>query len=250
MTRALTRAGCVAADEEAVDLVRAASDAAELDRLVARRSGGEPLAWIVGHTTFCGVEVRVDSGVYVPRWQTEPLAERAAALLPPTGTAVEVATGSGAVAAVLARRRPRARVVATELDPVAVACARANGVDVRPGSLDEPLPDDLLGGVDVLCAVLPYVPTGALHLLPRDVVAHEPRLALDGGPDGLDLVGTLVARSPRWVRPGGWLLVEVGADQVDRVADLVTDVGFGSLELLVDGDGDARGVAGCQASSR
>jgi len=217
---------------------------------------GEPLAWLVGSTRFCDLDVAVDPGVYVPRWQSEGLARRATELLPPDGTAVDVATGSGAVAAVLAHRRPGARVVATEVDPVAAACARRNGVDVREGSLDEALPDGMAGTVDVLCAVLPYVPTGALHLLPRDVVAHEPRTALDGGPDGLTLVTGLVSRSIRWVRPGGWLLVEVGEDQVDRVAVLMGSVGYIDTEVLADGDGDPRGVAGrrspteVQASSR
>jgi release factor glutamine methyltransferase len=145
---------------------------------------------------------------------------------------------------VLRQRRPGARVLATEADPVAVACARRNGVDVREGLLDDPLPEGMAGTVDVLCAVLPYVPTGALHLLPRDVVAHEPRRALDGGADGLTLVAELVIRSTRWVRPGGWLLLEVGEDQVDAVVGLMGSAGYGDAEVLADGDGDPRGVAG------
>jgi len=233
----------VAADEEAVELLAAAGDAGTLEALVARRVAGEPLAWVVGSTRFCGLDVAVDPGVYVPRWQSETLARRAAELLPPDGTAVDVATGSGALAVVLAHRRPAARVVATELDSAAVACARRNGVDARQGRLDEPLPDDLAGAVDVLCAVLPYVPTDALHLLPRDVRDHEPRRALDGGTDGLALVGELVARAPRWVRPGGSILLEVGADQIGPLTGLLESAGFGSTEVLLDGDDDPRGVA-------
>ena len=234
-----------------------APDADALDALVARRVSGEPLAWLTGTVRFCGIEVAVDPGVYVPRWQSEALAERASAPLPDHGTAVDLATGSGAIALVLSDRHPRARVVATEVDAVAVACARRNGVEVREGPLDEPLPQDLAGTVDVLCAVLPYVPTGALHLLPRDVLAFEPRRALDGGPDGLGPVGEVVARGPRWIRPGGWLLLEVGADQVGAVADRYAAAGYGDVEILHDGDGDPRGVAGRlgpgavpQASSR
>ncbi len=187
--RALAGAGCVAADEEAVELVASAPDADSLEALVARRVAGEPLAWLTGTSRFCGTDVAVDPGVYVPRWQSETLAERAASLLPDRGTAVDLATGSGAIALVLSRRRPGARVVGTDVDPRAVACARRNGVTVLEGPLDDPLPDDLAGRVDVLCGVLPYVPTGALHLLPRDVLAYEPRRALDGGPDGLGPVG-------------------------------------------------------------
>ena len=244
MARILAGAGCVAAEEEAAELVGVARGPDALAALVARRVSGEPLAWLVGSARFCDLDVVVDPGVYVPRWQSETLARQAAQLLPPDGTAVDVATGSGAVAAVLAHRRPGARVVATELDPVAAACARRNGVDVREGSLDEPLPDGMAGTVDVLCAVLPYVPTGALHLLPRDVVAHEPRGALDGGADGFALVSRLVVRSTTWVRPGGWLVLEVGGDQVDRLAVLMRSVGYVDTEVLADGDGDPRGVAG------
>ena len=244
VVRILAAAGCVAAEEEAVELVRVAGAPDELAALVARRTAGEPLAWLVGSTPFCGLDVLVDPGVYVPRWQSETLARRAADLLPPDGTALDVATGSGAVAVVLRQRRPGARVLATEADPVAVACARRNGVDVREGLLDDPLPEGMAGTVDVLCAVLPYVPTGALHLLPRDVVAHEPRRALDGGADGLTLVAELVIRSTRWVRPGGWLLLEVGEDQVDAVVGLMGSAGYGDTEVLADGDGDPRGVAG------
>jgi release factor glutamine methyltransferase len=244
VTRALTRAGCVAADEEAVELVAAAPDTGTLEALVARRTAGEPLAWLVGTTRFCDIDVFVDAGVYVPRWQSEALALRAADLLPPDGTAVDLATGSGALAAVLRARHPGARILATDIDPGAVACARRNGVDARLGSLDDPLPEDLVDSVDVLCGVLPYVPSDALHLLPRDVVDWEPAAALDGGTDGLGLVAEAVGRSTRWVRPGGWLLLEVGSDQIDPVASGFSASGYEVVDVLVDGDGDPRGVLG------
>ncbi len=241
---ALTRAGCVAAEEEAAELMAAADGPAELARMVDRRRSGEPLAWITGRTAFCGLEIVVDPGVYVPRWQSEPLARRAAQLLPPAGVGVDLATGSGAVAAVMAAARPEARVLATELDPGAVRCARRNGVDVRHGHLDAPLPADLAGRVDLLCGVLPYVPTAALGLLPRDVLAFEPRVALDGGPDGLRAVTAVVVASGRWVRPGGWLLLEVGSDQIPAVTELFEVSGHHTIEVLVDGDGDPRAVVG------
>ena len=102
----------------------------------------------------------------------------------------------------MAAARPRARVVATELDPTAARCARRNHVEVFEGSLDEPLPAVLERTVDVMTAVVPYVPTDALRLLPRDVQAFEPRLALDGGTDGTDLLAEVVRRAPRWLRQG------------------------------------------------
>lgn len=176
----LARAGCVAAEEEAAELVRAAGDGTALSTLLTRRLAGEPLAWVTGSARFCGVDVAVDPGVYVPRWQSQALARRAAHLLPAEGVAVDLCTGSGVIALVLRSVRPAATVVATEADPVAAACARRNGVDVRLGDLDGPLPAEMARRVDVLVAVPPYVPAGALHLLPRDVRAYEPPAALEG----------------------------------------------------------------------
>ena len=249
VTRALARAGCVAADEEAEELLVAAEDAAGLRRMVERRLTGEPLAWITGRTVFCGLAVAVDPGVYVPRWQSEPLARLAAQLLPPTGVGVDLCTGAGAVAMVMQATRPRARVVATEIDPAAVGCARRNGVVVYPGHLDRPLTPDLVSAVDVMAGVLPYVPDDALHLLPRDVLAFEPRVALDGGREGLESVASVVESSPRWLRAGGWLALEVGGDQVPAVTVLFEAAGYSALGVLEDADGDPRAVYGQLAGS-
>ncbi len=239
----LARAGCIAAGAEADELVRAAGgDVAVLDDLVARRATGEPLAWLTGTVMFGGVELRVAPGVYVPRWQTEALARRAATLLPPGGVAADLCTGAGAIAAVLAANVPTATVVATELDPVAVHCGRRNGVDVFEGFLDEPLPPAFRHRVDVLTAVVPYVPTDSLRLLPRDVVAFEPRLALDGGTDGTGLLTEVVRRSTGWLRTGGWVLLELGGDQAGTVGRLLEKLGFDSLDVMVDEDGDPRAI--------
>jgi len=242
--RALAAAGCVAAEEEAAELRAAADGPDGLAAMVARRVTGEPLAWITGSTVFCGRSVGVRPGVYVPRWQSETLAITAARLLPERGTAVDLCTGSGAVALVLASACPSARVLATESDPVAVACARDNGVEVHQGDLDLPLPDDLAGAVDVVCGVVPYVPAGSLHLLPRDVLAHEPRGALDGGADGLDVLARAVAAGTRLLAPGGWLLLEAGGSQFPLVERLFSRSGFGAVRVLADGDGDPRAVCG------
>lgn len=240
----LADAGCVAAREEAAELLEAAADADELETLVRRRASGEPLAWVVGSVPFCGIRVAVHRGVYVPRWQTEPLARRAAALLPQGGVAVDLCTGAGAVARVLQAAVTSATVVATDVDPAAVRCARDNGVDARLGHLDDPLPAALLGSVDVVTAVVPYVPTDELVFLPRDVVAFEPSLALDGGDGGLRLLSSVVERSTRWLRPGGWLLLELGGDQASSVAGQMAAAGFVDVAVLVDGDGDHRGIEG------
>lgn len=240
----LEKAGCVAALDEARELLEAAADAEELGTLVARRCDGEPLAWVTGRTTFCDLEVRVEPGVYVPRWQSEPLARAAAARLPDGGVGVDLCTGSGAIAMVLAAGQPGAQVVGTDVDPIAVRCARTNGVRAYQGDLDEGLPRELAGRVDVLTAVVPYVPRAALGLLPRDVARFEPRRALDGGETGLDVLRSVVACSPRWLRPGGWLAVEVGMDQVVEARTILQRGGFGQLRALADQDGDPRAVMG------
>jgi release factor glutamine methyltransferase len=243
ITRRLGEAGCIAAPEEADELIEAAGGAPEvLAAMVARRSTGEPMAWITGSVVFCGVTVDVAPGVYVPRWHTEPLARRAVSLLPARGVAVDLCTGCGAIAAVLGAAVPEAQIVATELDHGAARCARANGVEVFEGWLDDPLPRRLEHRVDVMSAVVPYVPTHALRLLPRDVQAFEPRRALDGGVDGTRLLRQVVRRSVRWLKPGGWLLLELGGDQPGPVGDLLGQLGFEAVDVMVDEDGDPRAI--------
>ncbi|HLY82544.1 MAG TPA: hypothetical protein VKQ71_06140 [Acidimicrobiales bacterium] len=244
VTRALEAAGCVAADEEAEELILRAHGNGELERMLARRVTGEPLAWVTGAASFCGLHVAIEPGVYVPRWQSEPLALMAARLLPPAGIGVDLCTGAGPVAMVMRSARPDARVVATEIDALAAACARRNGLVVYEGNLDEPLPAELASRVDVMTGVLPYVPRDALHLLPHDVQRFEPRRALDGGEGGLDLLSRAVRRSPRWIKPGGWLLLEVGGDQVAGVAAMLAQSGFGAIDVIHDDDGDPRGIYG------
>jgi release factor glutamine methyltransferase len=207
-----------------------------------RRTKGEPLAWLTGSVNFCGIKLFVDQGVYVPRWQTEPLAMRAASLLPSRGVAVDLCTGAGAIAAALSHAEPSARVVATELDVMALRCARRNGVSVFEGFLDDPLPREYEHRVDVMTAVVPYVPTESLHLLPRDVQAFEPRSALDGGPRGTKFLAEVARRSPRWLSPGGWLLLELGGEQVEIIGKLLAELGFEKLDVMADEDGDPRAI--------
>jgi release factor glutamine methyltransferase len=245
--RRLAGAGYIAAADEAAELLEAAAgDRARLERMVARRLTGEPLAWITGWVDFCGLRVRIAPGVYVPRWHTEALAARAARHLPERGAAVDVCCGSGAIPAVLKARRPGARVLATDLDPRAVVCARANGVDARRGDLFQGLPDELCGAVDVVTGVVPYVPTDELRLLQRDTLTFEETLAYDGGPDGLAVMRRAVDGARRWLRPGGTLLLELGGDQAAELAL----PGFQDIVLLRDETGDVRGAAARRGRSR
>jgi len=242
-TARLRAAGCIAAEEEAAELIRAAAGRqSRLETLLTRRCTGEPLAWLIGSVTFCGQPVLVDPGVFVPRWQSEPLALEAAARLPEHGLAVDLCTGSGAVAAVLARRRPLATVLATEIDPPAVACARSNGVQVFQGEMAAALPAAIKGAVDVVTAIVPYVPTSQLRFLPRDVTAYEPRRALDGGPGGTRWLRRAVLAAATLLRPGGSLLLELGGDEAERLRPLLLARGYQDSELHFDEDGDLRGL--------
>lgn len=239
----LAGAGFVAAEEEADELVAAArGDRAALDAMVARRLTGEPLAWITGSVLFCGLEVRVDPGVYVPRWHTEALARRAVERLGEDGAAVDLCTGCGAVARVLMACRPGARVVASDVDPRAVACAVANGVEAYRGDLFDPLPPELAGRVDVVTGVVPYVPTPELPLLQRDTFTFESELSYDGGPDGAALLRRVVAEAPRFLRDGGALLLELGGDQADLLGDDLRRLGYDDVVTILDEEGDVRGI--------
>lgn len=236
----LERNGFVAADEEAVELIEAADrDPERLGAMVARRLEGEPLAWITGQVEFCGLQVRVCEGVYVPRWHTELVAERAAARLPEDGVALDLCTGCGAIAKVLMTRRPHARVLAADVDPTAVECARSNGVDARVGDLFAPLEGIV---ADVVVAVVPYVPTRALPLLQRDTFTFETPLAYDGGEEGLDVLLRLLHEAPRFLKPSGALVLEVGGSQAGDLDAEIARLGYRDPREITDEDGDLRGI--------
>ena len=243
LTELLMSGGFVAADEEAAELIAAAAgDQARLDAMVVRRQTGEPLAWITGSAEFCGRWFRVDPGIYVPRWQSEPLARRAVERLSATGLAIDVCTGTGAIAKTLTVNRPHAWVVASDLDERAVACARSNGVEAYCGDLFAPLPRAFEGHADVVTGVVPYVPTPELALLQRDTLAFESRASYDGGDDGTRILRRVIGDSPRFLRRGGALLLELGGEQADLLeVDLVRN-GFVDVARLVDEEGDARGI--------
>jgi release factor glutamine methyltransferase len=243
VVRALAEGGCVAPDAEADALLGASSaGVGRIEDLVARRVGGEPLPWITGWIRFCGLRIVVDHGVFVPRPHTQPMARRAAELLPEGGIAVDLCTGSGAVAAVMASARPNATVLATDIDPMAVASARRNGVRAEVGDLDEPLPPSLRGRVDVLTGVVPYVPTEELRLLPRDVVANEPRRALDGGRGGTAVLIRAANAAAQWLGHDGRVLLEIGGDQAGVMRPVLAGLGLSEIRMIRDPDRQDRAI--------
>jgi len=245
----LRAAGCVFAEDEARLLTAEAPSGARLDELVRRRVAGEPLEHLLGWAEFCGLRIAVAPGVFVPRRRSELLVREAAALAPPGAVVVDLCCGSGAVAAALTAVLDRPEVHASDVDPAAVACARRNLPDgsVHTGDLFTALPPGLCGRVDVLVANVPYVPSDAIALMPPEARDHEPRTALDGGGDGLDVARRVVAEAPTWVAPGGALLFEVGDAQVPAATRAVAGAGF-AQRVVTDDDIGATVVVGTAAS--
>ncbi|MFE9889908.1 putative protein N(5)-glutamine methyltransferase [Streptomyces scopuliridis] len=235
----LRAAGCVFAEDEARLLISTAATPDDLAAMVDRRVGGLPLEHVLGWAEFCGLRIAVDPGVFVPRRRTEflvrqaaatALAATAAAFAWPGAVVVDLCCGSGALGAALAGILDRAELHAADIDPAAVRCARRNvaavGGRVYEGDLYGPLPAALLGRVDVLLANVPYVPTEEVGLLPPEARIHEARVALDGGADGLDVLRRVTAEAPRWLAPGGSLLVETSEHQAARAVETVAGSGL------------------------
>ena len=226
----LRAAGCVFAEDEAELLLSTATGPVELATMVERRVAGLPLEHVLGWAEFCGQRFAVDVGVFVPRRRTEFLVRQAAAIaagLP--AVVVDLCCGSGALGAALATTLGQVELHAADVEPAAVRCARRNvGAlgQVYEGDLFAPLPGSLRGRVGILLANVPYVPTDDVELLPAEARIHEPRVALDGGGDGLDVMRRVVAAAPQWLAPGGSLLVETSERQAARAAETVGSRGL------------------------
>jgi len=245
----LRAAGCVFAEDEARLLTSAARAPAELDAMVRRRVAGEPLEQVLGWAEFCGLRIAVAPGVFVPRRRTEFLVRQALELSRPGDVIVDLCCGAGAIGAALAAAADRAEVHAADIDPAAVRCARQNlpGGHVYQGDLYDPLPARLRGQVAVLTANVPYVPTGEIGFLPPEARTHEPLAALDGGADGLDVLRRVAAGAPRWLAPGGYLLIEASERQVPSARAAFAASGL-SARVAGSADLDVAVVIGCRLS--
>jgi release factor glutamine methyltransferase len=215
VTARLRAAGCVFAEDEAALLVAEAADPRALAAMVERRTAGEPLEYVVGWAELAGLRVRVQAPVFVPRRRTELLVRLASKVAPAGGVVVDLCCGSGAVGLAVGALRPDVEVHAADVDPAAVRCARLNlpADRVYQGDLFTALPAVLRGRVDVLAVNAPYVPTDAIASMPPEARDHEARVALDGGPDGLDVHRRVAAESRPWLAAGGAVLVECGRAQ-------------------------------------
>ncbi len=246
----LRAAGCVFAEDEAALLLEAAvGDDDDLRAMLERRVAGEPLEHVVGWAEFRGLRIAVEPGVFVPRPRTEALVAHALHLV--AGDApivvVDLCCGSGALGAAIASERPGVQLHASDIDPVAVACARRNveplGGCVYEGSLADALPRELRGRVDMLVANVPYVPTSDIALLPREAREHEPLHTLDGGDDGLDLARGVAELAAAWLAPGGRVLIEVTPAQAPMLIGVFAWAGLHAA-VYTDAELDATIVVG------
>lgn len=218
-----------------------AQDDAYRDAVVLRGTG-YPLQYITGETGFRGITVKVAPGVFIPRPETEVLVEKALEVLDESGTArvLDVGTGCGNVALSIAVERPGAVVVATDCDPGAVALCVENagscGVDDRvtvvSGDLFEPLAGQ--EPFDLIVSNPPYIPDGAADTLPVEVREHEPARALFAGPEGMDVIRRITAGAPEFLKPGGWLVLEVDESHARKVVTEMEDAGWLDAEVFED----------------
>ncbi len=229
-----------------------------VEQMLDRRAAGEPLQYVLGRWGFRRLDLSIDRRVLIPRPETEQVVEHAIAELtrlrlatgkPPR--VVDLGTGSGAIALSVAFERLGARVVATDVSPEAVAVARANlagigraatRVEIHEGDWWDAVPADLRGEIDLVVTNPPYVaPTDPL---PPEVADWEPSVALVPGPTGVEAIATIVAGAPDWLRPGGWLVCEIGEGQGDSARGLAEDAGLVEVGVLHDLTGRDRMLIG------
>jgi len=219
---------------------------ASVKESTSRLESGEPLPYILGHQEFYGLDFELTPDVLIPRPETELLVERAIKWLeasPERRTIADIGTGSGCISIAIAKTIPDAIMTATDISLPALKVARRNALrhnvtkrvsfvqcDLLPPHPD-PLPTDL--HFDLICANLPYISTDTLQDL--DVFRNEPALALDGGPDGLDVIRKLLKIAPEWLAPGGMILLEIEASQGIEVVSLAYDA-FDSAEIYLRKD--------------
>lgn len=208
--------------------------------LVRRRTAGEPLQYVTGIAGFRRLELNVGPGVLVPRPETEVVTEHALARTPDGGVVVDVGTGSGAIALAIKDERPDARVLATELSPDAMRWAEMNRddlsleVELIACDLLTGLPSDLHNEIDVIVANPPYVAEADRATLPADVVDHEPHQALFAGERGTAVIDELAREARYWLKPGGWLVLEIGEAQGESTRTTLAAGGYAEVQIHRD----------------
>jgi release factor glutamine methyltransferase len=215
--------------------------------LVKRRAAGEPLQHLLGTAEFFGYVFKCDARALVPRPETEQLVElvleKAKAAAAPWTRIADVGTGSGVIAITLALKLPQVSVVAIDRHEAALSLARENATRLECGTRIDFREGDLMGNVDgpfdAIIANLPYIPSGEIAGLSREV-QRDPASALDGGQDGLDLVRQLCNQAASLLKPGGLLALEIGHDQGEAARELLSTPDWNTIQILPDYQGRQR----------
>lgn len=257
----LSRAGIENASRESEWIVETASGLGRIDialhrgdvdqpvvakarELAGRRAGGEPLQYVTGVVGFRRLQLQIGPGALIPRPESELVTGVALDLLPRGGLLVDIGTGAGAMALAVADERPDARVVATDVAAEALSWARKNrdlldlDVEFFEGDLFDCLPSGLRGSIDVVVSNPPYVPED-FSLAPV-IQDHEPHVALFAKGDGLEIIERLITTAPAWVKPHGWVVLEMDHAQRDAVRRLFELSDYRDIEILEDQTGRPR----------
>jgi len=238
----LNRVGLITQSERTVT----ADEAAALNDLVARRQQGEPIAYIVGRREFFGLDFAVSDAVLIPRPDTELIVELAVERLPAQGRALDMGTGSGAIAVALAHTRPDAHVTALDVSSAALDVARANAAS--NGATVRFLESDWFAALanerfDLIASNPPYIAAGDAHLAQGDL-RFEPVGALTDHADGLSALRSIIAGAAPHLHHQAWLLLEHGYDQAAAVRALLVDAGYHDVQSWVDLSGIERVTGG------
>lgn len=219
--------------------------------LIERRASGEPVQYITGHQEFYGLDFIVGRDVLIPRPETELIVEKTIELARglPNPIIVDVGTGSGCIAVALAKNLPGARLIATDISEAALELARLNAerhrarIEFFCGDLLEPLRHlRIEGSVDFIVSNPPYVPSSEPSLLQPEVLNYEPALALFGGPDGLEFHRRLLGESGRYLKPGRYMIIEIGYGQVEAIRTLINPLDWELIEVRNDLQGIPRAL--------
>ena len=246
-------------DDLDLDAELPAPERRRFERFVERRYRGEPVAYITGDVEFLGLTMRARPGVFVPRDSSEFLAQQAIRRLRrrPSPVHVDLATGSGPVALGVASEVPNAEVFGCDLTKRAIDLARENARALRlrvrflEGDLFDPLPARVRGRVDVVTLHPPYLGSREVRTLPDEVLRFEPIESLtDRSPKGMGLIGRTAQEAWDWLRPGGWLLVEVSPDRARQVATVLRRAGYADVRSTKDGELELTRVLTARATGR
>ena len=239
MVRLVMAATGLSRSEVLADREIAESEASAINTMVTARRAGEPLQYLEGTIPFGSADVAVDHRALIPRPETEQLLELASTAVPEPRVVVDIGTGTGCLAIALKLAAPDARVIGTDISPMALSLAHENAqrnavdIEFHVGNLFEAVPRQIAGTIDLLVSNPPYVSSAEMAELPSEVQEWEPELALHGGFDGLMVIRPLIASLPQWLAPKGVALIEVGEGHVDEAAELAIPV-FERVELLRD----------------